>query len=362
MNILHITDISWQSNGMYSVLANLMPVQKSMGNNVMGITVRKKRADLPDLLEMHKSNDFSNLLNEFKPDIVIFHSLYAREYIPFYKKLLKENIPYIIQLHGAMSHGNYKKGHLKKWIANTLYFNRFIKKAQKIIYLNQFEYDESLVKFINPQSVIIPNGCTPHFGNSIAADRPKNRKTEILFLGRIDIHHKALDILIEAIHKLKNKGFGKDIHFTFYGNGENSDLEKFTKLMSPLEGFADFKGPVYGKDKESVYNKSDIFILTSRSEGMPMGVLEALSYGIPCFVTPQTNVANIINDFDCGWVTDLSSDAISENIIIATKDYCKRKVELTQSSLKAANDFSWDGIAAKTLDLYSDVISHNKTI
>lgn len=54
---------------------------------------------------------------------------------------------------------NYKKGKFKKYIANLLFFNKFLKGAKSVIYLNQGEYSNSLVKSINPRSVIIPNGC-----------------------------------------------------------------------------------------------------------------------------------------------------------------------------------------------------------
>ena len=43
-----------------------------------------------------------------------------------------------------------------------------------------------------------------------------------------------------------------------------------------------------------------------------MGLLEALSYGLPCLVTTGTNMAEEIKEADAGWTSDISVDGISE--------------------------------------------------
>ena len=46
-----------------------------------------------------------------------------------------------------------------------------------------------------------------------------------------------------------------------------------------------FPGPVFGADKEAAFRCADAFILPSHSEGLPIAVLEAWSYGLPVFMT-----------------------------------------------------------------------------
>ena len=63
----------------------------------------------------------------------------------------------------------------------------------------------------------------------------------------------------------------------------------------------EINGPVEEENKEEVLLNTDIFIQTSRSEALPMGPLEALSYGIPCLVSCGTGLAGLINRYDAGW-------------------------------------------------------------
>lgn len=355
MNIIHIGNVGLKSNGVGQVIEKLTIFQRHLGHSVTALTARIKKEELPLFKEVNTVNSFSAIISNNKPDIVIFHSLYIWEYIAFYKYLIKKKIPYLIQLHGALSEENYKKNHLKKWLANTLFYNRFIKNAQRIIYLNQGEYSKSIVPKINNKCAIIPNGV------EINQNYRKNDNTDIiriLYLGRIASYHKGLDILIEAIKILESKKLSDKIHFEFYGTGEDKAIEVFKDQINEISKIASFHGPAYGELKEHVLSNSNIFILTSRFEGMPMGILEALAHRIPCIVTPQTNMANIIHDGQCGWVTELDANSIAEITEKAISEYQTNYETLQCNAQNTAGQFSWDIIAERTISLYEDIIAN----
>ncbi len=356
MKILHIVDVDKLANGVGTVIISLQKEQIQLGHRVKVATVRHLKKPIPPLFEVHKVNEFLELIDKFCPDIVIFHSLYRIEYISFSKCLSKGNIPYLVELHGALSKENYKKNRIKKYFANILFFNNFLRRAKAIIYLNKGEYSNSLVKKINPRSVLIPNGCylPPEM-------RQKNislpERIEILFLGRIDMYHKALDVLVDALGLLQKEGYADKIHFQFYGIGLEPDFTIFTSRLKKYSKIADFKGPVYGKEKEIAFQISHIFILNSRSEGMPMGVLEALSYGLPCIVTPQTNMAEIIQDNNAGWITKVDAKEIANTIMKAYYQYRKDFVGYSERAYNVAKDFSWSKIASDSIRCYTTVIN-----
>lgn len=358
MNIIHVGDIRIEANGVGQVISNLTIAQRRIGNSVIALTTLEKKDELPVFNEIHKMSDFSEIIKNHKPDIFIFHSIYIWEYIKFYKYLTKRKIPYLIQLHGALSKVNYKKGFFKKFIANKLFYNAFIKNAKKIIYLNQNELSNSIVKTINPKSVIIPNGCNVF--DKDCSLYPISKNIEIIFLGRIDFYYKGLDILLDAIHALFDQKMHHGIHFSFYGIGETAQIDLLTETIKPFQGFADFYGAAYGNLKERVYGKSHIFILTSRSEGMPMGVLEALAHGLPCIITPQTNMADIISSYNCGWITELNENSIAQTIIKAVSDYKQKQIYFNNQALEAAHNYSWDKIAEKTIKLYNTILANSK--
>lgn len=356
MKVLHIVNVGILANGIGAVIIPLQKEQSKLGHTVKVITVRYLKEPILPLVEIHTIKEFSEFIDEFCPDIVVFHSLYMIEYISFSKYLSKCNIPYLVELHGALSKENYKKGKLKKYMANILLFNKFLKRAKSIIYLNNGEYANSLVKKINPQSIIIPNGCyIPDKVKKFDTILPE--RIEILFLGRIDIHHKALDVLIKALDILKKEGYANKVHFLFCGTGLEPDLTTFRVAIKKYCGIADFIGPVYAQEKEKVFQQSHIFILNSRSEGMPMGILEALSYGLPCIVTPQTNMAEIIRDNNAGWLTKVDAHEIANTVMLACHQYKEKFFEYSHSAHKAAKQFSWQEIAAKSITCYTSIIS-----
>lgn len=349
MKILHIAPIGKLQQGIGTVLENLVPLQVKMGNDVRIISPRDNES-YPSLAikRVSSKSDFLIYIENWMPDIVQFHSVYWKEYLAIYPVLLEKKIPYAIQLHGALSQENYKKNKWKKWLANTLYFNRFIKNATGIIYLSDKEKELSLVPEINNKSYIIPNGCEkPIF--SVNTTTPHD-VLDFVYIGRLALEHKGLDKLVAAIGMLKAKGV-TCCHFSFYGNPKDADAQVFQQMLTPYKGFADFYGGIYGDDKYKRLHEADMFIQTSRFEGLPMGVLEALSYGIPCILTPGTNLAEIVADAKAGWKTDLNADAIADTIVRAVIEYRENYQSYRNNAINLSHEYDWDAIAKQSCRL-----------
>ena len=110
----------------------------------------------------------------------------------------------------------------------------------------------------------------------------------------------------------------------------------------------EYIGPVYGEEKQKQLAKCDYFIHTSRYEGMPMAVLEALSYGIPCIVTTETNMEDIISGSNGGFVSQCNIDAVKEAIVKAIAN--NGTVQVNTEWLK--NHLLWSRIARNYEKLY----------
>ena len=338
MNIIHISSVNSEINGIGSVLTILAKEQRFLGHNVQVVTIAK--GDFVDLssafIKITNRKEFTNLIKCFSPDIVIFHSVYSLEFLLFASVLKIKNIPYAIELHGALSKQNLQKHRFKKKIANLFFYNRFIKNACTIIYLNAGEYTNSVVKKINAKSVIIPNGCYIPLLDCNFLERECSEKIEYVYLGRIELHHKALDILLNALCILQQKGYDKNIHFSFYGIGEGEDFVWFKK--------------------EKAFCNADVFVLTSRSEGMPVAVLEALSYGLPCILTSQTNMADVVSSANAGWIATLSAESIAETIVRSVAEYRNNFRLYRQRSFSLASEYDWKKIAEQSICLYEQMI------
>ena len=91
-------------------------------------------------------------------------------------------------------------------------------------------------------------------------------------------------------------------------------------------------------------------ILTSRIEGFPVTVLEALSNGNPCIVTKGTNVMEMIETNNLGWGTDY--DNISETIIKAVTEYQNNMKNYSISTREFVfTNYLWEDIAIQSIDL-----------
>lgn len=354
MKILHIAPIGHQSEGIGTVLLHLEREQKKLGHDVKIVTKYKNNVYNDwDLITINNNRDFLTFLELWSPDIVLFHSLYEMEFLGFAKLLNQKKIPYAVQMHGALSKENYKKSRYKKMVANWLWYNSYLKKAKCIIYLNQAEYENCVVHDLNPNYAILPNGCEE--ASNVEIRLGVHDPFEIVYIGRININHKGLDELVKAIQILKDRGVD-NIHFSFYGNENDPDVETFKQMIHSLQPMAEYYGGIYGEEKKEKLQSSDLFILTSRYEGMPMGVLEAISYGLPCLVTPGTNMADILSGADAGWIANFSEESIVNTIFKAVVDLKNRKAIIKRNAYELSKRFSWKEIASKSIQILTRCI------
>lgn len=359
MNILHIADLSTvtptYTTGIAEVVLTLTCCQRNMGHNAsIGLIKHNKYLEEKPEITFLDASKFSEIIRNNKVDIVIFHSLYKLTYLKFSKILRKMKIPYCIEFHGGATIQNASKGKIKKYIANAIGFNNFVKKASSLIYLSNKEKELSVFKIVPDNSIIIPNGIRPRENVISRKNRNMNRKIEFIFLARIDIHHKGLDVLCDALDLLISEGYDSCIHFSFYGTEKFGHY--FTDRIKTLTMIADYKGPVIGEEKFKAFENSDIYILTSRYEGMPVTVLEALSCGCPCLITPQTNMTDLIIKNNCGWITSINPSEIASTIKSAVSDYKVNFEKYWDNSIIASHTYEWNSIISKSIEDYQNII------
>lgn len=342
MNILHIAPIGKHREGIGTVLVRLVPELIRLGHDVKVISIFPNCVYRTEELEVLDSSCFGMLVSHWKPDVAVFHSLYHFSYLRLSSALEKNGIPFMIQMHGILSVQNYQKSKLKKMLANWLFFNNLLKKASRLIFLNEDEYNNCVVNQVNPHHVIIPNGC--EYVDDLMIKTSVNDPLRVVYLGRICKHHKGLDILVNALNILCRRGIN-EFKMDFYGNESDPDVEWLKNELRNMGGVASYNGSIYGSDKDRMLRSTDFFVLTSRYEGMPMAVLEALSYGLPCLVTPGTNMSRVVTEAAAGWKCEFSAEAVADTLHLACQEYKKEYRNMSSHAYKLAKKFSWNNIA-----------------
>lgn len=288
-----------------------------------------------------------------KPDIAIFHEVNYIEYIRLYKQLLKRNIPYIIVPHGEITQAALNRKWLKKKIAYTLWFNRFIKKAAAVQCLSENEAKESVIA---ENKIIVPNGMELHEQKPVHCDR---EGMKLVYIGRLDPVHKGLDLMIKAVGKIAGYMRENDISLDIYGPDMNGRLATIKGYIEE-ENIGDIvhtHPPVFGEEKARVINEGDLFIQTSRFEGLPLGVLEALSYGMPVIVTKGTQLMGQVTESNCGYAAGDCAESIADAIKQAfdTKD---KWAELGIAARAFIEEhYEWSKIGKQSVRRYEGLIN-----
>lgn len=286
-------------------------------------------------------------------DLVIFHSTY----IPFHAKVSRcarrHGVPMIITPHGGMTAlaGDIKR--LKKIIGNYIFFNGLVTNCRAIHFLSDNEARSS--SHWQRPSFVVPNGIeqVPFSERSKHCSDPIN----LVFISRISIIHKGLDLLVEAIRLLLSKSDVPDFVLNVYGPGLPAEIRMLNRMIDQkkLHPHITVHPPVYAEDKQRVLRNADLFVLTSRFEGHPMAVLEALAHGVPCLASVGTNMSVEIQDADAGWVCADDLDSMTKamhDALQGRKEYIKRG----QAARKLAAAYSWDSIAKRTLQEYTETL------
>lgn len=287
------------------------------------------------------------------PNLVVFEDFYYADDVFHAYECRKRHIPYVIVPRGALTHQGQSQKHVKKAIANLFAFRPMVQHAAAIQYLTEHERLDSGEAW-NKHWFIEPNGIYPSMNEYKDYEIP-----EVIngtYIGRFDLYHKGLDLLYSAVLKLKAELRKSRIVITLYGpecEGQKASFIDFIKKQQ-IQDILVVKDGVFGEDKKRILQNSDFFIMTSRYEGMPMSLIEAMSYGLPCVASRGTNLSDIVKTYKAGWVCENTE----ESIVDALQRLCEERNHFAQygrNAYKLSLEYNWDSIAARTHDYYQTI-------
>lgn len=358
--ILHITGISSleKQAGVTVVLKGLCANQNRIDNveaKVLSVYAKVDKEKNPFFDDLG-NNSFRDYVKKNMPDIVVFHDFYYLKYAKMAFILKMMHIPYVIEPHGAFGRQAIKKSRIKKLIANNTIFRILIKGSEGFIFTNEGERADSAI--FKQKTVIIPSGVAKEAVDTLDyKDFSIDQSPIFYFLGRYDINHKGLDYLFDALDILDNNN--ERINVRLYGVGDEVETSFIHERMGRMHNVdIEDKGTIYGDDKKAALRQANILLLTSRYEGSPMTVLDALCYGNPCIVTPGTNITDVIVENGLGWKSELDASSIADCIIKAKKDYQKKyNVYYAKCKKYVLDNALWDKIALQSINSYKFFIN-----
>lgn len=333
MNILLVGPYSKKYiSGIYRSVENLAKYLSNSNSVIFANSTSE------DILEIDKvKNVFTKLIDSYRqfaeqyfvPDLIHFNSTYIYEHYRFSRFFVKHGIPYIVSPHGGMTKKAMQKKRLKKIIGNIIFFNSYIKSCEELHCLTIQEKKE-VMNWKKP-CFVVPNMVDENsFWDLSFKKYHENNRLNIAFIGRIDIEQKGLDILMESVLSLGNLN---NFNIDLYGPSKKNDKEILIKFITcnNLSKFIHIYDAVSSYQIPKLLHNYDMFVHLSRWEGLPNSILEALACGLPCLVTPGTNMAEEISNYDCGWVVNYDKSIIANQLIKIQNE----KNKLYQMSLNA---------------------------
>ena len=234
---------------------------------------------------------------------------------------------------------------------NKKYINKLSNKYENIDYLFALtetlenDYKNFLKNNSNTKIVLMPNMIKSKF-----KDFTNLKENNLIFVGRLH-EVKKVDDLINIFSQLKNNDC------TLYIIGDGDEYKNIQNLIKKLNLEKKIKLLGYLNQEEIVpyLLKSKVFCMTSLTEGLPMVLLEAMSYGVPCIAyNTESGVKDIIDNEENGFIIYGRNE--HEYIETLEKMLSDEKMitNMSKNAIKKAKKFSqkeivkkWDNILSK---------------
>jgi poly(glycerol-phosphate) alpha-glucosyltransferase len=241
------------------------------------------------------------LLGLDQEDILHTHGIWEYPSIAVTAWHRKYRRPYMISPHGMLDPWAVKNSAWKKRLAASLYERSHLASAACIRALCESEV-QAIRKFgLKNPICIIPNGVDllqrekrlESSGENSPFEPFARRRKVLLYLGRIHPKKGLVNLLRawkSALHAHPGNPDSWVLAIVGWDQGGHEGELRRLRAGCGLENSVHFLGPQFGADKAACYQECDAFILPSVSEGLPVAILEAWSYGKPVLMTPECNL------------------------------------------------------------------------
>ena len=271
----------------------------------------------------------------------------------------EKNIPAVIAPHGSLNRWVLGLSGWKKKVALAAYERANLRLASCLHATSENEISDFRSFGLKNPIAYIGNGIQEKYlsvtGN---ADRFREQydipgdKRILLFLSRIS-PKKGLIMLVNAISSIQ-QDFA-DWKLIIAGVDEFNHKKDVESLIMQL-GLGDkikIIGPLFNESKNDAFAASELFILPSHSEGSPMVVLDSLAAGVPVITTKASSWCDL-NDYNCGWWTDINTLSISNSLKEAVALSKRGLQEMGENGKKLIlTKYTWPALAKKTIRLYN---------
>jgi glycosyltransferase involved in cell wall biosynthesis len=258
------------------------------------------------------------------------------------RRLVKKGFHWIYVPHGMLEPWSMSQNKLKKTIFFNLLEKRLVSHSTRIRAVSKKERDNLSARFQRPVDLVENGVYLPPLSRKSTTHRT------FLFLSRLH-HKKGIVQLAKGWHlAMKERS---DCRLIIAG----PDQGEFHKIKPYLSANAEYVGAVYGREKEALLNEAHYFLLPSFSEGFPVSVLEAMSFGLIPLISEGCNFNEVFEE-KLGLRLEADVEQISKTLNdIVMSSYDESLSSKNRFFIQA--NFSEKTIGNKLFNLYSSLLT-----
>ena len=233
----------------------------------------------------------------------------------------------IAKLFGAETvmhfHGQFTAEDVAGWSPWIYLLFPLCRHASRIIVLGKF-YRQAFVELIGVPAdklVIVPNGI-PDFAEDIRLPKPAHAELKLVFLGEVGLR-KGVDILLNALARLAQRTEAWSC--VVAGNGDVAHFQSLARALG-LGDRVRFSNWVDADEVHQLARESDVVVLPSRAEALPLTLIEGACAGAVLVATSVGEISEIVETGVNGILIDADPDALATALerLISQRDSVAR--------------------------------------
>jgi glycosyltransferase involved in cell wall biosynthesis len=365
------------ANGVGRAVYHLATAQRALGHDVGIVSERSDHIDEhhePDgqasplvqareHLARHTRQVSPTLVRELlddPPDVIHLHSIHVLENVSISRHLRRAGVPYCVTIHGGLSQPAQQRGRVKKAALWWLGERQCLDRALFIHALTRQEVQDIRAYGVTAPTVVAPNGIDagslpqPIDRCALFAQAPELAGHRVfMFMGRVAPVQKGLDLLLHGLALANIPDCRLVILGPDWREGRAS-LERLAEQLG-LRSQVLFFDAAPSQRCADLMAGADVFVHTSRWEGMSLSVLEAAVWKKACLLTAAADPNGVLADAGAAVVVDGTPESIGDGLRLLSSI---EREELCAMGRRAhcavVNHFTWNRTATKLIEAYRD--------
>lgn len=348
-DIVHVVHIDTSRHmGPRQSVPSLCKAEVTLGADAIVLNVQERSQFVPETECWSVVNEAEMKRTMTSARLVHFNGVFHINYMWLPGLCRRAGVPYIVCPRGNLVRTALRSQRpVRKAMAQLMWVRRFVKHAAALHFLTEAEAEVSVT--YGHRFVVAPNGCeVPR-----RLDAGRRRGKTIVFVGRIDVHHKGLDRLIRFADRWREYLMDTGWKINVYGPDHRGGRRRLERMIREkgLTEIVKLSPAVSGVKKGEVLTRARLFVHPSRFEGQPQAVMEAMASGCPVAVSEGTNMQSEVVANGCGIAWEQLSDEAPRMLDRLRKEEAVRAMGGAGRSL-ITRRYSWAAVARESLQAF----------